>query len=66
MNNTENKGTPIGEYGKFGLIEHLAKKVITGNNSTVSGIGDDSAVIESGENLTLVSTDLFLEGIHFG
>lgn len=65
MNNTENKGTPIGEYGKFGLIEHLAKKVIIGNNSTVSGIGDDSAVIESGENLTLVSTDLFLEGIHF-
>ena len=65
MDNTENNNTPIGEFGKFGLISHLAKRVITGNKTTISGIGDDSAVIDSGENLTLVSTDLFLEGIHF-
>ncbi len=28
-------------------------------------MGDDAAVIDSGKNLTLVSTDLLLEGIHF-
>ena len=35
------------------------------NATTITGIGDDSAVIDSGKNLTLVSTDLLLEGIHF-
>jgi thiamine-monophosphate kinase len=65
MDNTENNGTPIGEYGKFGLISHLAKNVITRNKTTITTIGDDSAVVDSGKNLTLVSTDLFLEGIHF-
>mgnify|MGYP001792651875 FL=1 len=65
MDKTENNNTPIGEFGKFGLISHLAKRVITGNKTTISGIGDDSAVIDSGKYLTLVSTDLFLEGIHF-
>ena len=65
MNNTENKRTPVGKYGKFGLISHLTDKVFLRNKSTVSGIGDDSAVIYSGRNLILVSTDLMLEGIHF-
>jgi thiamine-monophosphate kinase len=59
------KKTSIGELGKFGLINHLAKKIIIRNKTTIIGIGDDSAVVDSGENLTLVSTDLFLEGIHF-
>ena len=65
MENNENKNTPIGEFGKFGLINHLAKSARKENKTTISGIGDDSAVINSGKNLTLVSTDLFLEGIHF-
>jgi thiamine-monophosphate kinase len=55
----------INEFGKFGLINHLAGNVKIGNKSTILGIGDDSAVIDSGNNLTLVSTDLLLEGIHF-
>jgi thiamine-monophosphate kinase len=57
--------TPISEYGKYGLINHLTRNFKPGNKSTVTGIGDDAAVIDSGEKLTLVSTDLFLEGIHF-
>lgn len=65
MKEKESKNTPIGELGKFGLIDHLSKKIIQVNKTTVAGIGDDSAVIDSGKNLTLVSTDLFLEGIHF-
>ncbi len=64
MSDPENK-TPINELGKFGLIEHLTKKSKPGNKSTVLGIGDDSAVIDNGNLLTLVSADLLLEGIHF-
>jgi thiamine-monophosphate kinase len=55
----------INEFGKFGLVSHLTSTVKNVNKSTITGIGDDSAVIDSGKNLTLVSTDLLLEGIHF-
>lgn len=58
--------TPIGKLGKFGLIDHLVKDIKINNKSTVSDIGDDSAIIDNGgDSFTLVSTDLFLEGIHF-
>src|SRR5512140_194637 len=65
MNEPENKKTPIGSYGKFGLIEHIIKGITPQNKSTVSVIGDDASVIDSVTDLTLVSTDLLLEGIHF-
>lgn len=65
MNKTENSHTPIGHYGKFGLIDHLTRNVSTKLKSTVKGIGDDSAVINAGTSLSLISTDLLLEGIHF-
>jgi thiamine-monophosphate kinase len=65
MSEIENNITPIGNFGKFGLISHITKKAVVQNKSTVSGVGDDSAIIDSGKNLTLVSTDLLLEGIHF-
>ncbi|HBQ81900.1 MAG: thiamine-phosphate kinase [Bacteroidetes bacterium GWA2_40_15] len=64
MSNSDNN-TPISEFGKYGLINHITGGIRPGNKSTVTGIGDDAAVIDSGRNLTLVSTDLFLEGIHF-
>jgi thiamine-monophosphate kinase len=65
MTGPENKRTPIGTFGKFGLISHITEKAALQNKSTVYGAGDDAAIIDSGENLTLVSTDLLLEGIHF-
>jgi thiamine-monophosphate kinase len=64
MDKSENKKS-INDFGKFGLVNHLTKDVETLNKSTITGIGDDSAVIDSGKYLTLVSTDLLLEGIHF-
>jgi thiamine-monophosphate kinase len=64
MGKSENKKS-INEFGKFGFINHLTRNLRAGNITTITGIGDDSAVIDSGENLTLVSTDLLLEGIHF-
>jgi thiamine-monophosphate kinase len=65
MNDPENNGTPIGKLGKFGLIDHLTKDSKPQQKSTVKGIGDDSAIIDNSNFLTLVSTDLLLEGIHF-
>jgi thiamine-monophosphate kinase len=64
MDKTENKKS-INDFGKFGLIKHLTENIKPENESTIAGIGDDCAVIDSGNKLTLVSTDLLLEGIHF-
>jgi thiamine-monophosphate kinase len=65
MADSDSNITPIGKFGKFGLIDHLTNKFKAVNKSTVLGIGDDSAIIESGDMLTLISSDLLLEGIHF-
>lgn len=55
----------INDLGKFGLINHLTRNFTSRNKTTVKGIGDDSAVLDGESGLTLVSTDLLLEGIHF-
>jgi thiamine-monophosphate kinase len=57
--------TEIGKVGKFGLIDKITENTVLSNRSTVLGIGDDAAVSDHGELLTLVTTDLLLEGIHF-
>lgn len=62
---SEQTRTEIAALGEFGLIERLAKKNITINPSTVKSIGDDAAVIDNGDKLTVISTDLLIEGIHF-
>lgn len=61
----EKSRTPIGSFGKFGLISRLSGDAVARNKTTILGIGDDSAAVDSGKELTLVSTDLLLEGIHF-
>ncbi|RMF27756.1 MAG: thiamine-phosphate kinase, partial [Bacteroidetes bacterium] len=57
--------TEISKLGEFGLIEHLTRRFPLENESSVKGVGDDAAVIDNGRYLTVVSTDLLLEGIHF-
>lgn len=57
--------TPLSELGEFKLIDHLTKQTKIHHDSTIKGVGDDCAVIDSGENLSLVTTDLLIEGVHF-
>ena len=59
------KRTDVNQLGEFGLISHLTKNNPTYNASTLKSIGDDAAVIDNGAYLTVVSTDLLIEGIHF-
>jgi thiamine-monophosphate kinase len=57
--------TELSDLGEFGLIDRIQKGVKTTGEKTVKGIGDDAAVIDSGDHYTLVSTDMLMEGIHF-
>jgi len=62
--NTE-KRTDVNELGEFGLIDHLTKNFPLKNKSSFKGIGDDAAVIDNGKKMTVISTDMLVEGIHF-
>lgn len=53
------------DLGEFGLIDRIKGNTVIRNASTVEGIGDDAAVIGEGDVLTLLSTDLLIEGVHF-
>ncbi len=57
--------TPLSEYGEFGLIDLLTKNIKIKNKSTVLGVGDDAAIIDSNNRYQLVSKDLLIEGVHF-
>ncbi len=63
MNNTNR--TDVNTLGEFGLIEHLTKQTQLKHPSSIYGIGDDAAVLSSSSGLTVVSTDMLVEGIHF-
>jgi len=57
--------TELENLGEFGLINRIAESVAIRNASTIKGIGDDAAVIGEGDQRTLVSTDMLVEGVHF-
>jgi len=60
-----NNRTEISALGEFGLISHLTEKFKLANESSIKGVGDDSAVLDYKDKLALVTTDLLLEGVHF-
>lgn len=57
--------TNVSELGEFGLIDHLTAEGVIVQPTTIKGIGDDAAVIDSGAYYTLISTDMLIEDIHF-
>ena len=59
------KLTDLSSIGEFGFIEHIKKNVKIYNESTIVGIGDDSAVIKNSNLYSLISTDMLVEGVHF-
>lgn len=61
----ENNRTELDELGEFGLIKHLTQFVNIQNKSTVKGIGDDAAVIDSNGKQSVITTDMLVENIHF-
>lgn len=60
-----NKRTEISSLGEFGLIDRLTKNWPLKNPSSLKGVGDDAAVIDAGRALSVLSTDMLIEGIHF-
>ena len=56
----------LGTVGEFGLIRQLKRQWPTSSPLVLKGIGDDAAVLKTvpGQHL-LLSTDTFIEGIHF-
>jgi len=57
--------TNIDSLGEFGLIEHLTKHNETRHTTTVKSVGDDCAIIDNGNNITAITTDMLVENVHF-
>jgi thiamine-monophosphate kinase len=57
--------TPLSALGEFGLIERLTGHHHPSRPTTLKGVGDDGAVLNYGDKVVLVSTDLLVEGVHF-
>lgn len=63
--NTYNTFTDLNTLGEFGLIDALTKDHPSVKNTTLKSVGDDAAIIKNEGEVTVVSTDMLVEGIHF-
>ena len=59
----EKKNIEIEAIGEFGLIDELTSDFVLRNDSSIKGVGDDSAVMSSKEGEhKLMSSDMLVEG----
>ena len=65
MANAMHTKTELSELGEFGLIRHLTQNIVLKNESTLTGVGDDCAVLDYKNKKIVVTTDLLTEGVHF-
>jgi thiamine-monophosphate kinase len=56
--------TPVESLGEFGLIDNITKDFKNSQSSTLTGIGDDAAVLQH-TTATVITTDMMVEGVHF-
>ena len=56
--------TTLRDLGEFGMIDRIAA-VTPALPDVVEGIGDDCAVVRFFDHLLLLSSDQFVEGVHF-
>lgn len=57
--------TEIASLGEFGLIDRLTARLGKRKSTTLKGAGDDAAVIDIGDEVLLLTTDMLTEGIDF-
>ncbi len=55
----------LSDIGEFGLIRRIERLCHRSSKGLVVGIGDDSAVIKPTRGLTLITSDMLIEGVHF-
>jgi thiamine-monophosphate kinase len=65
MFENRNNRTELSSLGEFALIDRIAEAIELKNPDSIKGIGDDAAVIANGELMTVVTTDMLVEGVHF-
>ena len=56
--------TTLGDLGEFGFIDRIAK-LIPKQSDVIEGVGDDCAVVRTGDQVWLATADLSIENIHF-
>jgi len=57
--------TELKDLGEFKLIENITQNFKLHHTTSIHGIGDDAAVIDTGNFYTLVTTDMLVEGVSF-
>ncbi len=65
MTQPKEQRTELSDLGEFGLIDNLTKHIKLKHKSSIKGVGDDAAVIDTQDKLSLMTTDLLIEGVHF-
>src|SRR5919107_2398420 len=57
-------GESLGEVGEFGLIARVTAHLASGPG-TLTGPGDDAAVVAAPDGRVVATTDVLVEGVHF-
>jgi len=65
MTEERTKSSELAELGEFGLIKRVTAQAKIKNGSTLTGVGDDCAVLSYPDKRVVVTTDLLTEGVHF-
>ena len=65
MNKVNSGVTEIASLGEYGLIDRLTARLKRRNASSLTAAGDDAAVVDLGEEVMLLTTDMMTEGIDF-